>query len=135
MRAPLQLFRRVVSSRVGQFLLVAHLVIVVYEFAQKPVASYSDCVLEPSSAAFIAGRDYHWHYESVLLKWISILDLPALVLGGLFSTLLLPLNLCAFTLSWVGAVLILSFASVQWLLVGFIIESMIRSLRRARGGG
>lgn len=135
MRALLQLFQRVVSPRVGQFLLVAHLVIVVYEFAQKPVANYSDCVVEPSSAAFIAGRDYHWHYESTLLKWISILDFPALILGGLSSALLSPLSLCAFTLSWVDAILILTFASVQWLLVGFIVESMIRSVRRAGGSG
>lgn len=127
MRVLLLLFRRVVSSRVGHFLLVAHLVIIVYEFAQKPVAYYTDtpCFLEPSSAAFIAGRGYHWHYESALLQWISFLDFPALVLGTLSSNLLSPLSLCAFTRSWVDAILILTFASVQWLLVGFIVESII----------
>jgi hypothetical protein len=126
----LTLFRRVVSSRLGQFLFVAHLVIIVYEFAQKPGASYGDtpCFLEPSSQAFIAGRPYHWTYESDLLKWVTILDLPALLLGELTSNLLLPLGLCAFSLSWVAAILILTFASIQWLLAGFIIESSIRAL-------
>jgi hypothetical protein len=117
-------------------LLVAHIVIVVYEFAQKPAAAYSDtpCVVLPSSAAFIAGRHYHWTYESDLLKVISVLDFPALLLGGIVSKMLSPLNLCAFTRSWVVAMLALTFASVQWLLVGFIIESIFRGLKNWSAG-
>ena len=136
MKALLRGLRRVASSRFGQFLLAAHLVIIVYEFAQKPASTYSDtpCVIEPSSMAFIAGRGYHWHYESALLKVVSMLDFYAFALGELVTHLTSPLNLCAFTVSWVEGILILTFASIQWLLVGFIIESIIRALWK-RGAG
>jgi hypothetical protein len=132
MKALLQFLRRVASSRLGQFLFVAHLVIIVYEFAQKSAAAYADtpCVVEPSSAVFVAGRAYHWHYESTLLKIVTLLDFPALILGALVSKLLSPLKLCAFTSSWVEAFLVLMFASIQWLLVGFIIASIFRALKK-----
>lgn len=134
MKALFRFLRRLASSRLGQFLLVVHLIIIVYEFAQKPAATYSDtpCVVEPSSAAFIAGRNYHWTYESALLKLVSLLDLPALVLGDLAAMLVSPLRLCALTISWVEGVLVLTFASIQWLFIGFIVESIFRALRKER---
>jgi hypothetical protein len=136
MKTMLRFLRRVASSRLGQLLFVVHLIIVVSEFAHKPSATYSDtpCVMEPSSAAFIAGRSYHWAYESSLLKVVNILDFPALVIGGIVSKMLSPLNLCAFTRSWVDAVLALTFASVQWLLVGLIIEFIFRGLKNWGAG-
>jgi integral membrane sensor domain MASE1 len=116
----------------GQFLVVAHLLFIVYEFAQKPAATYADtpCVVGWSSASLIAGRNYHWAYESTPLKIVSLLDLPALFVGGLASRLFSPLNLCALTASWVEAILALTFASIQWLLVGFIVESIFRGLKK-----
>ena len=136
MKAAVIFVRRVAASRLGQFLVVAHLLFIVYDFAQKPAATYSDtpCVVEPSSAAFIAGRNYHWHYESNLLKIVSLLDFPALVLVGLASTVLFPLKLCAFTTSWVEAILALTFASIQWLLVGFIVEAVFQTLKKWKAG-
>lgn len=128
----LKVIKRVAASRLGQILFVAHLVFVVYEFAQKPAASYSGtpCVRELSSAAFIAGRNYHWNYESPLLKIISLLDFPAVVIGTFVSNLLSPLELCDFTISWVEAVVALTVASLQWLFVGFIVESIFRALKK-----
>jgi hypothetical protein len=136
MKAVLRFMRHVASSRVGLFFVVAHMLFIVYEFAQKPGATYADtpCAVEWSSKSFIAGRDYHWAYESTPLKVVSLLDLPALLLGGLTSELLSPLELCSFTRSWVNAILYLVFASIQWLLVGFIVESIYRLLKKWKAG-
>ena len=139
MKALLRFLRRVASSRLGHTLVVAHLVILVSEFAHKPAATYSEtpCVPEPSSAVLIAGRYFHWHYESALLKTVSVLDMPAILLGSLASKLLAPLRLCDFTASWVDGLLVLAFASFQWLLVGFLVSSIGRAFwkggRRNRG--
>ncbi|MBV9927548.1 MAG: hypothetical protein JOZ96_21200 [Acidobacteria bacterium] len=134
MKAVPEFIRRAASSRLGLCLLAAHLVYVVWEFALKPSATYAKtpCVAEPSSAVLIAGRLYHWHYESAPLKLITFLDLPAMFLAGLASKCFAPLRLCDFTSSWVDAVLILFFASVQWLLFGFVVEALFR---RFAGGG
>jgi|SRR5687768_12345205 len=136
MKAVITFLRHVASSKVGQFLVVVHLLFIVYEFAQKPGATYADtpCAVEWSSASFIAGRNYHWHYESTPLKIVSLLDFPALLVGGLVSGLFSPLNLCAFTASWIDASLALTFASVQWLIVGFIVQSVFRGLKKWKAG-
>ena len=137
MKAVLTFLRRVASSRVGKFLVISHLIFIVYEFAQKPAATYAEtpCVVEPGSASFIAGRDYHWHYESTSLKIVHVLDLPALVVGGLALELLSPVKFCAFTASWVYAIFFLTFTSIQWLIVGFIVQSIFRWLKKWREPG
>lgn len=76
--------KRVALSRVGQLLLVVHLCLVVYGFAQKPALGPGSipCVEQPSSAILLAGRSYHFHYESDLIKAVTVLDLPALTVGS-----------------------------------------------------
>ena len=132
MRALLRFLRRVASSRLGQALAVAHLSIVVSEFAQKPAAAYAEtpCVPEPSSTVLLAGHYFHWHYESALLKTVLALDLPAMLFGSLAAKLLAPLALCDYTASWVDGLLVLVFATFQWLLVGFLVDSIVRWSRK-----
>ena len=136
MKAVLTFLRRVASSRIGQFLVIAHLLFIVYEFAQKESVTYADtpCVVEPSSKSLIAGRDFHWAYESTALKIVTVLDLPGLVVGGLAFRLLSPVKFCDFTVSWVGAIFALTFISIQWLIVGFIVESIFRMLKKWKAG-
>lgn len=75
-----------------------------------------------SSATLFAGRPFHFHYESIGLKVLMILDIPAV-----FS--LIPLGIVLSPLSWIHrpnayeasyleALLALFAATVQWLIVG-----------------
>jgi len=124
--------KRVALSRVGQLLLVVHLCLVVYGFAQKPVLGPGSipCVEQPSSAILLAGRSYHFHYESDLIKAVTILDLPALTVGSFPGALLSYLPVCAYADSWIRGVVILTMASIQWLLVGCFLQKSYRALKR-----
>jgi hypothetical protein len=127
-----KLARRIATSRLGQLLFVAHLCLVLYLFSQKPVAEHDPNNCIPQSQwgwdyVLIAGRPFHWHYESALMKVISVLDLPA---GFISSILYAPVsylnpNICVHTASWIEAVLLLLCASAQWLLLGFILERLL----------
>src|SRR5687767_7424800 len=119
-KAVLDFCKRVITSRFGQFLAVAHLVIVIYIFAQMTSHSDVPCRAESFSPGWstIAGRSFHWTYEP-LLTVVYLLDLPATIIGGILTTLFLPLSWCDYTMSWVSAILMLIFASFQWQLFGY----------------
>jgi hypothetical protein len=126
--------RRVVASRTGLLLAFVHFCLVVYGFAQKqPVELGGDGPFDITRAAgvsVIAGRAFHWHYESTLLKIIFLLDLPGALLALLMS---LPFALVfsgasTAVQSWIGAVILLIGTSIQWLLVGY----GLRCLRNQR---
>jgi uncharacterized protein YceK len=122
--------RRTCNSQIGQLLLVTHLVLVIYVFAQIPTDSNIPCTTEFSSVNYVAGRMIHMSNESTLFQVIALLDIPAMLTTGVFSTLFLPLNLCAYTMSWIIAILLILFASLQWLLIGFGIQEFVQSLRK-----
>ena len=133
MESILQLTRKVVSSRLGQFLFVTHLILVIYAFGVKSTADFgqiwNDCATLP-----IAGRAIRIPFESPLLKTLALLDLPSLfiyyVIGLLIFVLigLIAPNVSAYTVSWIGAVILLLLTSVQWLLIGSFIEWLIRRM-------
>jgi hypothetical protein len=82
-----------------------------------------------SSATLFAGRPFHLHYESLLLKMVTLLDLPALLASAI---ILIPLGLGGiftgvgrYVMSYVDAGNLLVFASAQWWLVGRFIESRL----------
>ncbi|MCA1816728.1 MAG: hypothetical protein LC746_10040 [Acidobacteria bacterium] len=120
--------RRIATSRSGQLFFIAHLCLIVFLFSQKQVVGHdpTDCVTRTQwgwDYVLIAGRPFHWHYESGLMKVVFLLDLPACFVGAL---LLAPVyylypNICVYTASWIEAALYLACASVQWWLVGFLI--------------
>ena len=130
----MSLLKRVALSRVGHLLLVVHLCLVVYGFAWKPsVSPYTyPCVAQPSSNVLIAGRSYHFHYESDLIKALTALDLPAFTLGSFLDTLLSSFQICAYAASWIFAAIFLSLASLQWLVIGWFLEVSFRGLRSGR---
>ncbi|MGH9754715.1 MAG: hypothetical protein ACREA2_18210 [Blastocatellia bacterium] len=125
--------RRVAGSRIGLLLAFVHFCLVVYGFAQKePVELGGDGPFDITRAAgvsIIAGRAFHWHYESTLLKVISLIDLPGTLPAFLMS---LPLTLIFYVAgiqvqsiqvqSWIGAVILLFGTSIQWWLVGYALH-------------
>jgi hypothetical protein len=75
-----------------------------------------------SSATLLAGRPFHFHYESLALKILVLVDAPgafaALPLSVLVAPICKLLRFGSFAGSYVAAALILLGASCQWLLVG-----------------
>jgi hypothetical protein len=133
--------KRIASSRVGHILLILHLSLVIFDFAQKePVArAESTRVVEAGetveSATLLAGRMIHYHYESPLLKFLMFVDLPGILLSLLFGLVLLPINyiapLGAYDESWVAAGIFLLGTSIQWQFIGYCLERVFKSAKRS----
>ena len=133
--------KNLAGSRLGQILLVIHLCLVVYDFANNPAEGYDypNCTKVSEwdvSGTLIANRFFHHlENESTLLVTLLILDLPALLLG---MVLLVPVekillqSVCVETASWVSAVVLLLLTSIQWLIIGYVVERLIRWLRKPR---
>ena len=131
-------FQRFLSSRVGWILVLFHLCLLIYCFAQKgtiPADTSHDSFLANSTTSIIAGRGFHLAYESLLLKAIVLLDLPGLIVTGLISV---PVAVLAtklfprpsfYTESWKAAVILMVGTSIQWLLVGYGIEVLLKKRR------
>ncbi len=124
----LLLCKRILTNRIGLFLVVIHLVIVIYDFAKKNSHFGIPCEGEALGAGWslIAGRSFHWFNESLLIQLLTLLDILAIFIAGAVTSLFSSLNWCRYTVSWVEAVFILIFASVQWLLVGFGIQELMK---------
>lgn len=132
MRESLWLFiRQVATNRLGQFLFVAHLIIVVYEFAGKAARIVEFDGQDDGKYWWfntLANRNFHFPRESLLLQISYLLDLPAV----LFSFLFTPLRLLIYpsvsmaTASWMEAPLLLACASAQWFLIGFALAKFGR---------
>jgi hypothetical protein len=117
--------RRVAGNRTGLLLAFVHFCLVVYGFAQKePVELGGDGpfdITRHAGVSIIAGRAFHWYYESTLLKVIFLFDLPGRLLALLMN---LPFALVFYgasiqVQSWITAVILLIGTSIQWLLVGY----------------
>lgn len=123
--------QRVLSSRLGQFLVVIHLCLVLFDFSGKSVPDFNpnNCASVSEwqvTGYLIAGRFFHYSYESALHKLTMLIDLPALAASSLFAApvyYFFP-RTCAYTASWIYAFVLLLFASFQWLLVGRGIEHL-----------
>jgi len=88
-----------------------------------------------SSATLLAGRPFHFHYESLFLKLLVLLDMPSTFAMVPISVLLFRFlklfHVGFFFGSYWSAVLLLSGATCQWLLVGSKVEWWLAS--RTRG--
>jgi hypothetical protein len=120
--------RRVAAIRIGLLLAFVHFCLVVYGFAQKqPVELGGDGpfdITRHAGVSIIAGRAFHWYYESTLLKVISLLDLPGRLLAFLMG---MPFALIFYgasiqVQSWVTAVILLIGTSIQWWLIGYALS-------------
>lgn len=132
----LHYLKRVASSRVGYVLLILHLSLLVYDFADKKpvVRAENNRVIEKGerreSAVLLAGRMFHYTYESPLLKFLIFVDLPGIFLTLLLNIVLLPvlyfIPLGEYDASWVAAALFLLGTSIQWQFIGFCLESVFK---------
>jgi hypothetical protein len=87
-----------------------------------------------SSATILAGRPFHFVYESLLLKLLFLADLPSILAqipaALVVSPLLKILHVGFYSSSYVDVALMLTLGSCQWL-VGALVEAM---LHRRTGG-
>jgi hypothetical protein len=79
-----------------------------------------------SSAALLAGRPFHFVYDSFALKLLLLADLPSyfltIPLGVVADLFVLSLHLGHYRGSYVGAALWLLGGSIQWLLMGYAFD-------------
>jgi len=86
---------------------------------------------EGSTVAILAGRPFHFHYESLCLKILTLLDLPSSLASIPFAILFLPFfklfHLDLYEGSYVGACILLAMSSLQWLTIGRLADKWIGS--------
>jgi len=86
-----------------------------------------------STVAILAGRPFHFAYESLFLQLLTVLDLPSMFasipVGLLLSPLLKLFHLGLYEGSYVGAGIQIAMGSLQWLLVGRRFEVWLGSRR------
>jgi hypothetical protein len=82
-----------------------------------------------SSAALLAGRPFHFHYESNLLKCLFVVDLPSMVatipIGFVVVVLLKVLRVGNFVGSYFGTGLLLLAGTLEWLALGKLMEDQL----------
>ena len=81
------------------------------------------------STSLLAGRPFHFAYESIAIKFLVLVDFPSFVASIPLGLLLSPLHqfthFGAYVGSYVAAAILLLMASFQWLVTGRVIESRI----------
>jgi len=84
-----------------------------------------------STAVLLAGRPFHYHYESALLQILIWADLPSMFVGILLALLSLPLlvniHVGHYAGSYFGAGLLLLITTFQWLAVGKSVQTWLLS--------
>lgn len=121
--------KRVLMNRVGHLLLVINLCFIIYEYSQTS-ATLDDI----GGSCVIVGEAQNFDVmvcTSLFPLWIKIvawLNLPALIPTTIISTFLqtsFPV-MCMQTATQISTVLLAVFGSVEWLFVGYLVESIAR---------
>ncbi len=123
--------KQVVASQLGHLLLIVNLCLVFYEFTQSNVREYEniDCAsraeVQSSTVQICVSLFPAW------LKVMALLDLPAIMLSMLITEPIHSLfpQMCIYTASRIDTAVFLICGSMQWLLVGYGIERVIRARR------
>ena len=103
------------SSRLGWVLVAIHLGLVVFAFAERGSIT----------------KPIHPYYESVLLNALIVLDLPAVLITSIITYPITRESSPISEASWVlyaSATIWLIAASLQWLLVGFLAERLMKAI-------
>ena len=116
----LRLGKRVATSELGRAFVFVHLFLVLYRFI--PFVRFRGECRSSHGAGwiYIAGHDFHFAYEDAWFQILFMLDMPAVIISEFVLNISSSIGWCEFTRSWIFAILWLVFASVQWLLVGFL---------------
>ena len=110
----IRVLKNILGSRIGQVLFVVHSLLLVYVYASR----------EPFSE-----REFHFHYEPLLYKVLVTMDLPALVVATLIGMSFVYLRSQPVNSWWSQSIMdAIGFicVSVQWWLVGYCIERIVR---------
>ena len=129
------LIARCFQSRLGWLLAVIHalwlgLGIRTMGPPSRTAANFLDSV-QGADWTLLAGRPFHFTYQSWILKSVMLADLPAMVVASVGSLLLWPISLSGhvgrYEGSYIGAGLLFVVATGQWLMVGCVIHKQFRS--------
>lgn len=123
---------RYLISKLGWAAVLIHLTAVVYAFWGL-VSINGECgpFARGAGWVYIAGTGLHWIYESVLMKILLILDLPALAVAEFIGNLFGMESWCFIPRTWTLGILGLFFASLQWYVIGLLIQTNLRPLKPA----
>jgi len=128
----LSVIKRVISSKVGWTVAVVHFVAVIYEFYNLgAAANYCDQTSRAAGWIWLAGRGIHWFNETILLQFLLLANMPALVVAESLTRAIVPANWCDSTESWIVAIAAVIFASIQWYVIGYVIEGAFRFNRES----
>jgi hypothetical protein len=127
-----QFIKSFTTNPVGLTLFFSHILLFIYviiDKLQQPATgrdvSWEELYQEGSAHSLIAGRIFHWAYESALMQVITLIDMPSLILADL-TTAVFPSQLysqsSAYTASWILVGMWLIYSSLQWLLAGYCVK-------------
>jgi hypothetical protein len=129
----------IVRSRVGWFLVAIHAILFVVALGQKQPMSRQQVeirekIFSNSDVDLLAGRSFHFHYESPLTKTVVLVDSPSLIASVPFAILAdgcgKLLHIDSYAMSYAGAALWLLVASFQWQLAGAWLQLRVTRSRR-----
>jgi hypothetical protein len=86
--------------------------------------------LQGADWTLLAGRPFHFTYQSWVLKSVLLADLPAMLVASLTDLLVWPVSFVTrvgrYEGSYIGAGLLFVMATGQWLIVGYELERRFR---------
>jgi hypothetical protein len=135
LRAVVGVFRSCATSRLAWLFACLHAALFFLAIANMspPSPAFADYLDNggSSTAALLAGRPFHFHYESALLQLLLLADLPSMLVEALLALLSLPLlmniQVGHYVGSYFGAGLLLLIATFQWLAVGKSVQTWLSS--------
>jgi hypothetical protein len=128
---------RAVRSRLAWLLVFLHaswfmLTIANMSPPSHDVANFIEHSEWSSTTAILAGRPFHYHYESLSLQILFFVDLPSLLASIPVGFLALPFlklfHLGLYEGSYVSAGILLAVSALQWLTIGYIADKCLGSL-------
>jgi hypothetical protein len=135
LRSLLEFFRSCANSRLAWLLACVHAAWFFLAIANMspPSPSFADFLDQggSSTAALLAGRPFHYHYESALLQTLVWADLPSVFAGTLLTLLSFPLlvntHVGHYAGSYFGAGFLFLIATFQWFAVGKSVQTWLSS--------
>jgi hypothetical protein len=127
-------FRECVRSRLGWILASIHAMWLALGIRSmgppsRGAASLLDS-LDGADWTLLAGRPFHFTYQSWVLKSVFLADLPAMLVASLTDLLLWPVSIVThigrYEGSYIAAGLLFVVATGQWLIVGYALERRFR---------
>ena len=121
--------KRVLISRVGHLLVVINLCFIIYEYSQISAtlddAGGSCVTVSEAQNSDVIVCTYFLPLWFKIVVWLKSLSLIPTEIISTFLQTLFP-TMCIGTATQIQTVLLAAFGSVQWLFVGYFVESIAR---------